>query len=61
MELKDAMIQYRAEKNLSQTDLAELCKVSLQTINMIENGKQTPSKLTKAKIRQVIGGDTDDS
>ncbi len=56
MELKDAMIRYRAEKNLSQTDLAELCKVSLQTINAVENGKQTPSKLTEAKIQNVISG-----
>lgn len=54
MTLGEKMIEYRARKNISQTVLAEECGVTLQTINSIENGRQTPSKLTEAKIRRVV-------
>lgn len=50
------VIYFRASHNLSQGKLAKLCKVSTQTIYSIENGLQTPSKMTEAKIRLVIGG-----
>lgn len=34
---------YREEKGLSQRKLAELCSVSRQTVNAIENNKYDPS------------------
>ena len=52
--LQEEMILYRAKHNISQTELAERCGVTLQTINSIENGKQNPSKLTLAKIKNVV-------
>lgn len=55
MTLAQRMIDYRAKENISQTELARRCKVTLQTINSIETGQQNPSKLTQAKIEQVIG------
>lgn len=50
------VIYFRASHNLSQGKFAKMCKVSTQTIYSIENGLQTPSKMTEAKIRLVIGG-----
>lgn len=54
-ELRYEMLNYRVKHDLSQSDLAKKCGVSLQTINMIENGKQKPHKKTEAKIRMIIG------
>ena len=53
-ELKDKMLEFRGKNNLSQEKLAEMCQVTVQTICNIENGVQTPSKLTLAKILCVI-------
>lgn len=55
MKLSERMVQYRAKEGISQTELAKRCRVSLQTINSVENETQTPSKLTIAKIELVIG------
>lgn len=49
------MLMYRAKHNMTQAELAKLIGVSLQTINSIENGKQTPRKLTRIKIEMTIG------
>ena len=57
MELKDAMIMYRAKERISQSELARRCGVSLQTINSVENGTQSPSKVTEQKIRLVVEGE----
>lgn len=54
-DIRNAMIRYRAEHNISMRELADRCKVSLQTIYSIENGTQEPSRLTREKIRLVIG------
>lgn len=54
--LIDDMITYRAKNNLSQRKLAKECNVTLQTINQIEQGQQSPSNITRRKIRLVIGG-----
>ena len=53
-ELKDKIITFRAKNNLSQGDLANLCKVNVMTINNIETGKRKPSRLTRAKIEMII-------
>ena len=53
-ELGKKIVCYRAKYNLSQTEMAKLCKLTLQTIWNIENGVQTPTRLTKQKILNVI-------
>lgn len=58
MSLQNDMLVFRAQQRMSQTELAKAVGVSLQTINSIENGHQSPSKLTEQKIRLVIGSET---
>lgn len=48
------LIVFRAKHNLTQQKMAQMCKVSLQTIYLLENGLQKPSKLTRQKILSVI-------
>lgn len=55
MTLQERMVQYRAKERISQTELAERCGVSYQTINSVENGTQDPSRVTIAKIELIIG------
>ncbi|MBR5850823.1 MAG: helix-turn-helix transcriptional regulator [Alistipes sp.] len=44
----------RAEKRITQQELAERCGVSRQTINAIEAGKFIPSTVLALKIAQVF-------
>lgn len=44
----------RAEKNLSQEDLANLAGVSRQTISSIETGQYTPSALLAFLIAKKL-------
>lgn len=53
--LAERMIEYRAKERISQKELAKRAGLSLQTINLIENDLQKPSKVTEAKINLVIG------
>lgn len=55
MTLQERMVEYRAKERISQTELAERCGVSYQTINSVENGTQEPSKVTQAKIELIVG------
>ena len=55
MKLPERMLDYRAKNNMSQRELAEKVKVTIQTINSIERGLQEPSRLTRRKIELVIG------
>ena len=48
------MVEYRARNNISQGKLAELCKLSHQTICNVENQVQSPTKLTAQKILNII-------
>lgn len=59
--LQERMINYRARERISQTEMANRCGVTLQTINSIENGKQNPSKTTLIRILSVLneGGNKD--
>ncbi|MFN2746898.1 helix-turn-helix transcriptional regulator [Bacillus swezeyi] len=41
--MKNQIKEYREKKNISQGKLADLCNVSRQTINAIENNKYDPS------------------
>lgn len=53
-DLANKMVMYRAKHNISMEKLAQLCGVSLQTINSVEKGTQNPSRLTEQKIRLVV-------
>jgi DNA-binding XRE family transcriptional regulator len=55
MTLQERMVEYRAKERISQTELADRCGVSYQTINSVENGTQEPSKVTQARIELIIG------
>ena len=55
MNLPERMLDYRAKNNMSQRELAEKVKVTIQTINSVERGLQEPSRLTRKKIELVIG------
>lgn len=54
-ELPERMLDFRAKNNMSQRELAEKVKVTIQTINSVERGLQEPSRLTRKKIELVIG------
>lgn len=51
--LEKIMLDYRAKNNLSQGAAAEQAGVAYSTWQTVENGRQKPSKLTEAKIRNL--------
>lgn len=53
--LSDRMIEYRAKERITQSELADRCGLSYQTVNSVENEQQSPSKITVAKIELVVG------
>ncbi len=53
--LKNRIKVLRAEKNLTQEELAKKIGVSRQTINSIEKGKYVPSVLIALKMAKVFG------
>jgi putative transcriptional regulator len=50
----------RAEKGITQQDLADAIGVSRQTINAIESGKYIPSTLLALKVSHYFGKSTDE-
>ena len=52
--MKNLIKVERARYNLSQTDLAEKCGVTRQTIYAIEKGKFTHSVILAFKISKVL-------
>ena len=52
--LRDDMFMYRVNNEMTQTEFANMCHLSLQTVNSVENGKQVPGKMTRAKICKLI-------
>ena len=50
----------RAKKNITQAQLAELVKVSRQTINAVELGKYNLSTILALKIAHVFGQSVND-
>mgnify|MGYP001544220196 CR=1 FL=1 len=53
--MKNSIKVLRAEKNMTQEELAKAIKVSRQTINAIEKGKFDPGLVTAFKIVRVFG------
>lgn len=60
-ELGDEIIRYRAKHNLSQTEFANLCGLTKQTIGTIESGRPgrsgNISRITREKVMMVIRDD----
>ncbi len=52
--MKNSIKVERAKKNITQAQLAELVKVSRQTINAIESGKYNLSTILALKIAHVF-------
>ena len=52
--LSDQIICYRAKHDLSQTEFAERCGLTKQTIGAIESGLHGITKLTRAKIMRIL-------
>lgn len=52
--MKNSIKVERAKKNITQARLAELVKVSRQTINAIELDKYSPSTILALKIAHVF-------
>jgi putative transcriptional regulator len=52
--MKNRLKILRAEKNMTQEDLAEIIGVSRQTINAIEKGKFDPSLPTAFKLSRLF-------
>jgi putative transcriptional regulator len=58
--MKNSVKVERAKKDLTQAQLAELVKVSRQTINAIEQGKYNLSTILALKIASVFGAKVED-
>ncbi len=52
--MKNNLRVQRAIKNITQAELADLIKVSRQTINTIESGKYVPSTMLALKMAKVF-------
>jgi len=53
--MQNKIKEYREKNNLSQGGLADLCNVSRQTINAIENNKYDPSLQLAFNIATILG------
>ncbi len=53
--MKNTIRVERARKKLTQAALADLVKVSRQTINAIELGKYVPSTVVALRLSKVFG------
>lgn len=56
LDLADRIVAFRAKYDLNQEQFAVACGLTKQTINAIESGKRNITKLTLAKINQVLAG-----
>ena len=57
--MKNHIQELRKEKQLSQEELAKLCKVTRQTINAIENNKYDPTLSLAFHLANVLGTTVD--
>jgi len=58
--MKNSIKVERAKKNITQAQLAELVKVSRQTINAVELGKYNLSTILALKISNVFNQTVND-
>lgn len=52
--MKNHIKEYRTQKGLLQQELADLCGVSRQTVNAIENNKYDPTLELAFKLAQAL-------
>ena len=52
--MKNSIKVERAKKNITQAELAKLAKVSRQTINAMELGKDVPSTVLALRLAQIF-------
>lgn len=52
--MKNLIKEYREKQGLSQGKLADLCEVSRQTINAIENDKYDPSLQLAFDLARIL-------
>lgn len=53
--MKNKLKELRADRNMTQADLADLLDVSRQTVNAIEKGKFDPSLPLAFKLAKLFG------
>jgi putative transcriptional regulator len=53
--MKNSIKVERAKQNITQAELADLIKVSRQTINAMELGKYVPSTVLALRLAAKIG------
>ncbi len=58
--MKNSIKVERAKKNITQAELADLIKVSRQTINAMELGKYVPSTVLALRLAKIFEVDVED-
>lgn len=53
--MKNSIKVERAKMNITQAELAELAKVSRQTVNAMELGKYVPSTVLSLRLAKIFG------
>ena len=53
--MKNSIKVERAKMNITQAQLAELAKVSRQTVNAMELGKYVPSTVLSLRLAKIFG------
>lgn len=54
--LRKLSLEYRAKHNLTQQQLAELCRISRSSVHKLENCKPT-TQITQIKVYRIVSGD----
>jgi putative transcriptional regulator len=57
--MKNSIKVERAKKNITQAELADLIKVSRQTINAMELGKYVPSTVLALRLAKIFEVEVD--
>lgn len=52
--MKNSIKVERAKKNITQAELAQMAKVSRQTINAMELGKYVPSTVLALRLAEIF-------
>ncbi len=55
MPLRNRLKEFRASRNINQSEMGRLVNVSRQTISMIERGDYSPSVTLAIRIAQTFG------
>lgn len=53
--MRNRIQELRKEKRITQEELADICKVTRQTIISLENGRYNPSIFLAHKIAELFG------